>query len=116
MKCAVRLPGKGLTPTQKKWATFLFIGAAVCITQDVLAQSGQTGIQAAETEVKKYFGVGTQLMYAIGGIVGLVGAVKVFNKFNSGDNDTGKVAASWFGSCIFLVVVAAVLRGFFNLP
>ncbi|MBX2924743.1 MAG: DUF4134 family protein [Chitinophagaceae bacterium] len=36
------------------------------------------------------------------------------NKWNSGDQDTGKVAAAWFGSCIFLVVVATVLRGFFG--
>lgn len=78
------------------------------------AQSGQAGINAATNEVRSYFQVGTTLMYAIGAIVGLVGAVKVYNKWNSGDNDTGKVAAAWFGSCIFLVVVATVLRGFFG--
>lgn len=78
------------------------------------AQSGAAGINAATTEVKSYFSVGTTLMYAIGAIVGLVGAVKVYNKWNSGDQDTGKVAAAWFGSCIFLVVVATVLRGFFG--
>ena len=78
------------------------------------AQSGQAGISAATNEVRSYFQVGTTLMYAIGAIVGLVGAVKVYNKWNSGDQDTGKVAAAWFGSCIFLVVVATVLRGFFG--
>lgn len=78
------------------------------------AQSGTAGINAATNEVKSYFSVGTTLMYAIGAIVGLVGAVKVYNKWNSGDQDTGKVAAAWFGSCIFLVVVATVLRGFFG--
>jgi hypothetical protein len=54
-------------------------------------------------------------MYAIGAVLGLVGAVKVFQKWNAGDNDTGKVAAAWFGSCIFLVVVATVLQSFFGL-
>lgn len=78
------------------------------------AQSGAGGIQAATSEVKSYFAVGTNLMYAIGAIVGLVGAIKVYNKWNSGDNDTGKVASAWFGSCIFLVVVATVLKGFFG--
>lgn len=81
---------------------------------ELSAQSGSGGIQAATTEVKSYFQVGTTLMYAIGAITGLVGAIKVYNKWNSGDNDTGKVAASWFGSCIFLVVVATVLKGFFG--
>jgi Domain of unknown function (DUF4134) len=81
---------------------------------DSFAQSGSAGINQATTQVKSYFTAGTDLMYAIGAIVGLVGAVKVFNKWNSGDHDTGKVAAAWFGSCIFLVVVATVLKGFFG--
>lgn len=75
---------------------------------------GNAGIKAAADQVQGFFGNGVQLMYAIGAIVGLVGAVKVFNKWNSGDPDTGKVAAAWFGSCVFLVVVAIVLQSFFG--
>jgi hypothetical protein len=79
-----------------------------------LAQgSGAAGIQEATAQVTSYFEPGTTLIYAIGAVVGLVGAVKVFSKWNSGDQDTQKVATSWFGSCIFLVVVATVLRAFF---
>jgi hypothetical protein len=54
-------------------------------------------------------------MYAIGAIVGLIGAVKVYQKWNSGDQDTSKVAAAWFGSCIFLVVVATIIKSFFGI-
>ncbi|HSF53691.1 MAG TPA: DUF4134 domain-containing protein, partial [Algoriphagus sp.] len=68
------------------------------------------------TQVSSFFESGVNLMYAIGAVVGLVGAVKVFNKWNSGDPDTGKVAAAWFGSCVFLVVVSLVLRSFFGGP
>lgn len=75
---------------------------------------GEAGINAATDQVRAFFGSGVNLMYAIGAIVGLVGAVKVFNKWNSGDPDTGKVAAAWFGSCVFLVVVALVLQSFFG--
>jgi hypothetical protein len=78
------------------------------------AQDGNSGITAATTQVKSYFSTGTSLMYAIGAIVGLVGAIKVFKKWNDGEHDTGKVASSWFGSCIFLVVVATVLKSFFG--
>jgi hypothetical protein len=80
-----------------------------------MAQDGTSGINAATTQVKSYFSAGTSLMYAIGAIVGLVGAVKVYNKWNHGEPDTGKVAAAWFGSCIFLVVVATVLKSFFGM-
>jgi hypothetical protein len=78
------------------------------------AQDGNAGINEANTQVRSYFSAGTNLMYAVGAIVGLIGAVKVYNKWNSGDPDTGKVAAAWFGSCVFLVVVATVIKSFFG--
>jgi len=83
--------------------------------QTAFSQDGLAGINEANTKVRSYFGAGTNLMYAVGAIVGLIGAVKVYNKWNSGDPDTGKVAAAWFGSCVFLVVVATVIRSFFGI-
>jgi len=88
------------------------VGIIVSIA--VLAQDGNAGINEANTKVRSYFAGGTNLMYAVGAIVGLIGAVKVFQKWNAGDQDTGKVAAAWFGSCVFLVVVATVIKSFFG--
>ena len=79
------------------------------------AQDGNAGIQEATNKVKGYFDTGCDLMYAIGAVVGIIGAIKVFNKWNAGEPDTNKVAAAWFGSCIFLVVVATVLKSFFGI-
>jgi len=90
-------------------AALLLVSAAFAAGQD-----GAAGIEEANTKVRSYFEPGTNLMYAIGAVLGLVGAVKVFQKWNGGDSDTGKVAAAWFGSCIFLVVVATVLQSFFG--
>ena len=84
------------------------------ISLSLYAQDGNAGITQATQQVKGYFSTGTSLMYAIGAIMGLVGAIKVFKKWNDGEHDTGKVASSWFGSCIFLVVVATVLKSFFG--
>ena len=78
------------------------------------AQDANAGINEANTKVRSYFDAGTNLMYAVGAVVGLIGAVKVYQKWNSGDPDTGKVAAAWFGSCVFLVVVATVIKSFFG--
>jgi hypothetical protein len=86
----------------------------ILISVPLFAQDGNSGITAATSQVKSYFSTGTSLMYAIGAIMGLVGAIKVFKKWNDGEHDTGKVASSWFGSCIFLVVVATVLKSFFG--
>ncbi|OJV21708.1 MAG: carbamoyl phosphate synthetase [Dyadobacter sp. 50-39] len=89
--------------------------AAFFVALVARSQDGAAGIEEANSQVRSYFEPGTNLMYAIGAVLGLVGAVKVFQKWNAGDNDTGKVAAAWFGSCIFLVVVATVLQSFFGL-
>lgn len=81
---------------------------------EVLGQDGNAGIAEATAQVQSYFQTGTALMYAIGAITGLVGAIKVYNKWSAGEPDTAKVASSWFGACIFLVVVATVLQSFFG--
>jgi len=77
-------------------------------------QDGLAGINEANQKVRSYFDAGTQLMYAVGALLGLIGAVKVYQKWNAGDPDTGKVAAAWFGSCVFLVVVTTVIKSFFG--
>jgi hypothetical protein len=75
--------------------------------------NGVGGITEATNMVTSYFDPGTKLIYAIGAVVGLIGGVKVYGKFSSGDPDTSKTAASWFGACIFLIVAATILRSFF---
>jgi len=100
----------------KKKTLLLSVSAAV-LTSNLLAQTadGNAGIQEATDQVKSYFDTGCNLMYAIGAVSGIIGAVKVYQKWNQGDHDTSKVAAAWFGSCIFLVIVATVLKSFFGL-
>ena len=86
----------------------------VLFCDSLSAQDGIAGINEANSKVRSYFSAGTNLMYAVGAILGLIGAVKVYQKWNSGDSDTGKVAGAWFGSCVFLVVVATVVKSFFG--
>jgi hypothetical protein len=94
----------------------LFLSAAflMAAVYTVLAQgNGIGGIVEATNMVTSYFDPGTRLIYAIGAVVGLIGGIKIYNKFSSGDPDTSKTAASWFGACIFLIVAATILRSFF---
>lgn len=84
----------------------------VCIFS--YAQDGSAGIERANELVRAYFDDGITLLYAIGAVLGLVGAVKVYSRWSQGDTETTKLAASWFGACIFLVVVATVLKSFFD--
>jgi hypothetical protein len=100
---------------RKPFVRLCYLSLALIQSTVLLAQDGTAGINEANNKVRGYFDAGTNLMYAIGAIVGLVGAVKVYNKWNAGDHDTGKVAAAWFGSCVFLVVVATVIKSFFGI-
>ena len=96
----------------KKKITMLFLLTATAI--GAYAQgNGIAGINEATKMVTSYFDPGTKLNYAVGAVVGLIGGIKVYNKFSSGDPDTSKTAASWFGACIFLIVAATILRSFF---
>lgn len=85
----------------------------LAVTGSFAQGNGTAGINEATQMVTSYFEPATQLIYAIGAVVGLIGGVKVYNKFSSGDPDTNKTAASWFGACIFLIVAATILRSFF---
>ena len=96
----------------KKKITMLLLLTATAI--GAYAQgNGIAGINEATKMVTSYFDPGTTLIYAVGAVVGLIGGIKVYNKFSSGDPDTSKTAASWFGACIFLIVAATILRSFF---
>lgn len=92
----------------------IFAALALLAAAGAYAQgNGIGGITEATNMVTSYFEPATKLIYAIGAVVGLIGGVKVYSKFSSGDPDTSKTAASWFGACIFLIVAATILRSFF---
>ena len=74
---------------------------------------GNNGLSQANTMVRSYFDTATQLMYAIGALMGLIGAIRVFTKPRG--HDMGGDVALWFAGCIFLVVAATVLKSFFGL-
>jgi hypothetical protein len=90
---------------------------ALLVSMAVNAQTadGGTGIAQANTLVRGYFADAIPLLYAIGAIIGLIGAIRVYVMWSHGDPHTGKVAAAWFSACIFLVLVATVIQSFFGL-
>ena len=88
--------------------------AAVAAASAAMAQgNGQAGITEATQLVTGYFDPGTKLIYAIGAVIGLVGGIKVYQKFSSGKRVSLYTANSSVGTCIFLIVAATILRSFF---
>ena len=84
------------------------------MTADAFAQgNGMQGINDATKLVLGYFEPLTKLIYGVAAITGLIGGIRTYQKFSSGDPDTSKTAASWVGACIFMIVAGTILKSFF---
>ena len=55
----------------------------------VLAQ-GAAAISNANTEIRKYWDPIKLLIQGIGGVVGLIGGLRIYNKWTNGDQDINK--------------------------
>lgn len=96
----------------KKSAIFLILMLPASLAS--FAQgNGMAGISEATNMVTSYFDPLTKLIFAVAAVLGLMGGVRVYSKFNSGDPDASKSATAIFLSCVFLVIVGTVLRSFF---
>ncbi|NRF37554.1 DUF4134 domain-containing protein [Pedobacter sp. LMG 31643] len=94
----------------------LVMAVIFALTQTAaLAQSGVNGLNTATTTLKTYIGPVTTATLVIGGIVGLVGGLRVYSKWNSGDQDINKELMGWVGSCLFLVLSSLIVKAFFGL-
>jgi hypothetical protein len=93
----------------------LMLLTLMAVTANVLlAQNGKQAITAATTELRTYVDVIGTLVLAIGGVVGFVGGIRVYVKWNNGDQDVNKSLMGWMGSCIFLVLVGTIIKAFFG--
>lgn len=92
-----------------------FALAFLCVVSGQVAMAdGVTGINAANTSLRQYVDPIATLCLGIGAVVGLIGGVLVYIKWNSGDKDINKELMGWGGSCLFLVLSAVVIKAFFG--
>ena len=88
-------------------------GMGVISLAQLMAQSS-AGIDQATSEITSYVDPVSNLIIAIGAVVGLIGGIRVYIKWQSGDQDTQKSIMGWFGACLFLILVGVVIRAFFS--
>ena len=119
MKLTKKLAAKAARfARNKRMRAILAIGAGYGMLNSVMSQNpgaGVTGLTTAETSLRTYVDPVCNIVMVIGGIVGLVGAIRVFSKWQNGDQDVTKSLMAWLGSCVFLVVGALVVKAFFGL-
>ncbi len=101
---------------------FTMVMTLLCVfTISVCAQNaagnysaGTTALGTVTKEIVKYVPVIQKLMYAIAGVVAVVGAGSVYVKMNNDEQDVKKSIMMLVGACIFLVAAAQALPLFFG--
>lgn len=94
------------------WLALAFIYSLYA--EFICAQSeGATAISTATSELKSWYDPIKGLIWVLAGCLGLVGAIKMFNKFNSADPETSKSAAMLLGGCVALYVAEILFRTMF---
>ncbi len=108
---------KRLFPKLTKGRKVVYAFAVVILaTLSAHAQGDvETALAAGTSELASYLDPITTLVMAIGGIVGIVGGIRIYNKWNNGDQDINKEILGWGGSALFLILVPLVIKGIFGL-
>lgn len=91
--------------------TFLAFATNAFAQKD--ASAFTDAIDNAANQVSSTFESVSTLCLVIGAVVGLVGGVQIYIKWNNGDQDVTKRIVGWGGACLFLVATGSILRVLF---
>lgn len=104
------------TIERKTWLFAAFLLTYWDCVNIAYAQSSGAGagaIEGATSEVTTYYNPLKKFIWVVAGVLGLVGAIKVYNKFNSSDPEASKNAAAFVGSGIALYAAEVFIRKMF---
>lgn len=100
--------GKAVCSSQrlKTTALMLAIGTTATFAQNAAGDytAGTTALSEVTTQIAKYIPYVVKLVYAIAGVVAVVGAISVYIKMNNEEQDVKKSIMMIVGACLFLVV------------
>ena len=79
----------------------------------MFAQGGASAISNAASDIRDYWDPVKLILKAVGGLVGFIGGLRVYNKWTNGDQDVNKEILGYGGAMIFLIVVPEFVTAFF---
>ena len=101
--------------TKVKKTAYAF-AVVILATLPVHAQGDvETALASGTSELASYIDPLTTLVMAIGGIIGIVGGVRIYNKWPNGAQDINKEILGWGGAALFLILVPLLIKGMFGL-
>ena len=94
----------------------LAIGTTATFAQNAAGDytAGTTALSEVTTQIAKDIPYVVKLVYAIAGVVAVVGAISVYIKMNNEEQDVKKSIMMIVGACLFLVAAAQALPLFFG--
>ena len=113
----VKLPTLS-SKSKKALHTLSYALLLLCIaTPDLFAQAagaGGTALAQAKSTIGSYIPLVRDVIYAVAGVVALVGAISVYIKMNNEEQDVKKSIMMIVGACVFLIIAATALPKFFG--
>lgn len=94
----------------KKVMTIALVMLAI---SPAFAQGGAAAISNAASDIKDYWDPIKLILKAVGGLVGFIGGLRVYNKWTNGDQDVNKEILGYGGAMVFLLVVPEFVTAFF---
>ncbi|MFC0427363.1 MULTISPECIES: DUF4134 domain-containing protein [Chryseobacterium] len=91
----------------------LTLALALMAITPAFAQGGATAISNAASDITDYWDPVKLILKAVGGLVGFIGGLRVYNKWTNGDQDVNKEILGYGGAMIFLIVVPEFVTAFF---
>ncbi|MBW3523272.1 DUF4134 domain-containing protein [Chryseobacterium sp. NKUCC03_KSP] len=91
----------------------LSLALAIMAITPAFAQGGATAISNAASDITDYWDPVKLILKAVGGLVGFIGGLRVYNKWTNGDQDVNKEILGYGGAMIFLIVVPEFVTAFF---
>lgn len=93
------------------------LGVCMLTGMSALAQNagaGSAALEQAGETIHSYIPAVQKVIFALAGVVALVGAISVFIKMNNEEQDVKKSIMMIVGACVFLVIAAEALPTFFD--
>lgn len=96
--------------TERKMLVLVMVMLAMT---PALAQGGASAISNAASDIRDYWDPIKLILKAVGGLVGFIGGLRVYNKWTNGDQDVNKEILGYGGAMVFLIVVPEFVTAFF---
>lgn len=96
-------------------SSLLLLFASTTLQAQNGAAQMSTALENSKTDISGIFQSLSDVILIIGAIVGLVGGIQVFVKWNRGERDINKEIVAWGGSCVFLLIMGTILKTAFGL-